>query len=607
MENAVTNIRRAVRHLITRFLGVIVVLAAAGSWQAHRLVRAEAWIDHTDEVIGTARLVQQRLTDQEAGARAYSLTGDPAFRVAYARAGPALALDALARLVKGNGPQLARVEALREGYRAWRGSVEAALAGPVEPGALGGPLARQGDLAGLRALLEGFIGDEEALRRARVAAAKQELLVTEVGGGLALVVACAALAWVSRSEIQRVVVVYEEALRHRAAGEASVAAAAARERAAREEAEAALRLREEFLWTLSHELRTPLTAVLGWVTLLRSGPATEERLARGLLVIERNARAETRIVDDLIDQSDLAKGQIQLALEPATLDDAVVAALEACRGAAGNKGVDLVVVRGDEPAGVLGDPPRLQQVAWNLIANGIKFTPRGGHVEVHTGRAGDQAVLRVRDDGQGIGAGFLPHVFAPFRQADGSMTRAHGGLGLGLSIVKHLVELHGGTVAVESPGAGQGATFTVSLPAGDAVPRPPEPARPAEAPLRGVRVLVVEDDPEALAVVESLLRACGAEVRASALGQEALAILASRERVDLLVADLRLPDLDGCELLQRARAAGRSMPALALTACVDPGDVERARCAGFARHVGKPYSPEHLVAQLAEIAAAAAA
>jgi signal transduction histidine kinase/ActR/RegA family two-component response regulator len=600
------DMRRLVRHVVARSLALVGVLAGAAFVQIDRLNGAAAWVDHTDRVIAEANLAQRLMIDKETGVRAFLLTREPAFLHVYEDARPLDSLDRVRAMVDQPG-QAHRVAAVRQRYVAWLRTAEEALMRP-EVGARREQLAaRMREMDEIRALVAGFVAEEEALRAQRVEDMRRETRYAEIGTVLLLVLVAAGMAAASRRELAAVISAYDEALRHSAESGAEVAAAASRERTAREQAEKALKLKEEFLWTLSHELRTPLTAVLGWATVLRSRKIRGEALDRALATIERGARAEARIVDDLLDASRIAAGKVQLELAPLDLAEAVQAATDLCREHAEAKGVSLALRVEPGPAPVIGDAGRLQQVAWNLVANAVKFTPRGGHVTVRVASAGGRAVLTVEDDGDGIDPSFIPHLFERFRQADASMKRAHGGLGLGLSISRHFVELHGGTIRGESEGRGRGSRFTVSVPLAPPGERtaPAKATPPAQAAraLEALRVLVVEDDPDSLALIAEVLHRHGAEVSQAALGDEALRLL-GRERFDLIVSDIGLPDIDGHELLRRARATPAEkghVPALALTAYAEVDDVARAHRAGFERHLAKPFSPDRLVAAVADL------
>ena len=379
------------------------------------------------------------------------------------------------------------------------------------------------------------------------------------------------------------------------------------ERAAREEAERASRLKDEFVATLSHELRTPLTAVLGWAQVLRRAPQGGDNLARGLEVIERNARLLAQLVSDLLDVSRIVTGKIHLDLALLDLDAVVASAAETVRPAAEAKGVTLDVRVTPIGASVLGDAARIEQIVWNLLSNAIKFTPRGGRVEIAVRPEGDHAVIVIGDSGQGIAPEFLPHLFERFRQEDSTSTRRYGGLGLGLSIVKHIADLHGGRVYAESEGPGRGATFTVELPLPSAglseAPRSEPRARLDGQKLDGVRVLVVEDEPDTRNLVRRVLEASQAEVVSAGSAAEALDVL-ERARPDVVVSDIGMPGMDGYALLAaiRKRPRGNALPALALTAFARTEDRRRALAEGFTEHLPKPVDPAELVAAVARLA-----
>ncbi len=385
------------------------------------------------------------------------------------------------------------------------------------------------------------------------------------------------------------------------------------EQRARAQAEAASRSKDEFLAMLSHELRTPLTAVLGWAVMLRGRQVDDAMRERALAAIERNARAQSQLIEDLLDISRIVSGKLHLDIRPLNLAAVVEAALEAVQPATQAKGVE---VQSDlAPVAVVGDPQRLQQVVWNLLSNAVKFTPAGGRVTVRLRAGPEQATLVVSDTGQGIPGELLPHIFDRFRQADSSTTRRHGGLGLGLALVKHLVELHGGTVRAESAGPGCGATFTVSLPITSALgpggePEPVRSAAPTGVSLDGLRVLVVDDHLETLELYASWLRRRGAEVRTAPGAGEALAVF-STWRPDVLVSDIAMPGGDGYALIRKIRclppAEGGRIPAVALTAHGGPDDRRQALAAGFQAHVAKPVEPADLELIVAGLAGRTAA
>jgi PAS domain S-box-containing protein len=368
-----------------------------------------------------------------------------------------------------------------------------------------------------------------------------------------------------------------------------------REQAARAEAESANRIKDEFLMTLSHELRTPLNAILGWVQILRSGWSGDATEA--LDTIDRNARAQVQLVEDLLDVSRIVSGKLRLDSQPIDLQQVAMQAIEVVRPAAAAKHLELLhVFDGSRPV-VKGDPDRVQQVVWNLLSNAVKFTPRGGRVEVRISAATNHAVVTVHDSGAGIPPEFLPHLFERFRQQDSSTTRQHGGLGLGLAIVRHLVELHGGTVAAESSGEGRGSTFTVTLPLHDVgigatVQKAPKIGTHMVR-LTGTRVLVVDDRMDERQLFEFVLEHAGAEVRTAATASEACQIF-DDWRPDVLLSDIAMPDEDGYALLKRLRSQQSDLPAIAVTAHARQEDRERALSAGFNLYVAKPVDPVRL-------------
>ncbi len=389
-----------------------------------------------------------------------------------------------------------------------------------------------------------------------------------------------------------------------------------RERFARAEAESVNRLKDEFLATLSHELRTPLNAILGWSHLLTSGKTNPATSQRALNVIRNNAMAQSQLIEDILDVSRIISGKLRLRVRAVDVAEVLGAALDSVSPAAEAKAI--LIERDLEPLEpIAGDPDRLQQVFWNLLSNAVKFTPRDGRVVIRLRRESGDAVVSVEDTGIGISADFLPYVFDRFRQADGTATRRHGGLGLGMAIVRYLVELHGGTVRVESEGENRGATFTAALPI--RVPEliaesadvddhePDEPERDARHPqLEGLRILVVDDDRDSRTFLVTLLEEHGAEVRSAGSSAQALDLF-SHDPVDVLVSDIAMPGEDGYDLIHRVRElpadAGGLTPAVALTAYVRIEDQHAAIAAGYQRHIKKPVVVSELIAVVAELAA----
>jgi len=363
--------------------------------------------------------------------------------------------------------------------------------------------------------------------------------------------------------------------------------------------------KDEFLATASHELRTPLTAILGWARMLRSGQLGASDYARGLASIERNASAQVQLIEDILDGSRIITGNLQLEIRPLDLTALVHAAVDAVRLEADAKGITLQLELDPAAARVVGDPDRLQQVIWNLASNAVKFTPKGGRIDVRLARVGTSIELSVSDSGQGISAEFLPHVFERFRQAEGSTTRRHGGLGLGLALVHHLVEAHGGGVRAESAGAQRGARFIVTLPVQAVYAESPEGPRAIPTPgptaraglLNGVSVLVVDDEADARELVATVLLTAGADVVVAKSALDALDIV-QRGGAMVMISDIGMPVIDGYELMRRIRAlpgARNRLPAAALTAYSREQDRRLAMEAGFQAHVSKPIEPAELV------------
>jgi PAS domain S-box-containing protein len=383
-------------------------------------------------------------------------------------------------------------------------------------------------------------------------------------------------------------------------------AARRQETAARQAAEAANRAKDEFLATLSHELRTPLNAILGWSRMLRRGVLEDSRRAHALDVIERNAEMQARLIEDLLDVSRIMVGQLRLQYEAVDLQRVIEVAIDSIRPAVDNKSLRVSSsVRLESP--VHGDPARLQQVIWNLLTNAVKFTPPGGVISVEAVEEDGAVRLAVKDSGEGIPQAFTTRIFDPFTQADGTFARPHGGLGLGLTIVRRLVEAHGGRVEAESGGTDQGATFTVTLP----LRRQPlltalSAISPAARTVRGCRVLVVEDDPDSSELTKTLLEAAGAAVTTCTGAREALEVV-GRGSVDVLVADIGLPRDDGLWLIQQVRTlprpAQRTVPAVALTAFASGRDRQRALEAGYDEHVPKPLDLDLLLGAIGRLRA----
>jgi PAS domain S-box-containing protein len=398
-------------------------------------------------------------------------------------------------------------------------------------------------------------------------------------------------------------------------GEEERAALLVRERDARRHAEEADRLKDEFLATLSHELRTPLTSILGWASMIRNGEVEGANAARAIETIERNARSQARLIDDLLDVSRIITGNLRLELRPLNITPIVEAAIDALRPTADAKGIQFRTEFTSALCLVRGDANRLRQVIWNLLSNGIKFTQRGGSVTI--GLSCESSVrLTVKDSGEGIPSEFLPYVFDRFRQAEGSISRKQGGLGLGLAVVRHLVELHGGSVSAASEGYGLGAMFTVDLPIAQ---ERRDPARAEErrreverrrslsgekVRLDGVHVLLVEDDEDSRKLLGTMLKRHGAEVTSAASAADAFRLFNER-KPDVLVSDIGMPEEDGYELVSKIRALpsdqGGLVPAIALTGYATRKDREHSLAVGYHRHMAKPIEQDDLIAAIANL------
>jgi signal transduction histidine kinase/CheY-like chemotaxis protein len=377
------------------------------------------------------------------------------------------------------------------------------------------------------------------------------------------------------------------------------------------------RAKTAFFSNVSHEFRTPLNAMFGWARLLSERRLDEETIARGLKSIGQNAKAQAQLIEDLLDVSRIISGKFRLKVEPVQVAPVIEAAIDSIRPAADAKGVRIQFSSDHDAGPVSGDAGRIQQVVWNLLSNAVKFTPNGGRVEVRLSRAGSHVEIEVSDTGQGIGAEFLPFVFDRFRQADGSTTRTHGGLGLGLAIVRHIAELHGGSVAANSPGIGHGAIFTVRLPlmtiekkpsdAKSAVPSVTNEVAPASAhtqSLEGVKVLIVDDDLEALLLLSTALTHSGAYVKTASSVEEGFTHV-KEWRPDVIVSDIAMPSEDGYSFIKRVRAwssgDGGWIPAVALTAYARAEDRMKAIDSGYQIHVPKPVEPLELITAVASL------
>jgi PAS domain S-box-containing protein len=387
-----------------------------------------------------------------------------------------------------------------------------------------------------------------------------------------------------------------------------------RERQAREQAEWEMRIKDEFLATLSHELRTPLSAILGWANILRTSKNPQE-LTEGLEIIERNARSQTEIIEDLLDMSRIVSGKVRLDVQRVDLLSVIQATIESARPMALAKQINVTSVLDPLGGPISGDPARLQQIVWNLLTNALKFTPKGGQVQIVLERVNSHLEISVRDSGQGIKPDFLPHVFDRFRQADASTTREQRGVGLGLAIVKHLVELHGGSVRAKSPGLNKGSTFTIVLPVVTAhFDDDPDRRHPRVATgevvhekldLAGVRVLAIDDEADARHLIKRILGGCGAHIETVDSGAAALRYL-RKSKLDVVIVDIGMPGEDGYSVIRSIRQLpieeGGKVPAIALTAFARSEDRRRAFLSGFQMHIAKPVESSELIAMVASLA-----
>jgi len=587
------------------------------------LANSSARVQRSYDVLQTLHDLNTALSDTETNQRGFLLTQDPSYLDQYdnAIAQIRLSLGELRRLSQNEQSTQDAVGHLAQLAGAKLDEMQHAIH-VIQKGEQDGALSQFARGPG-RQIMEDFRRDTLELeadqrqlldlhrrREYRARIASEGVLVSTVL--LSLLFVGAATLVSRRFDERRRLLEREIAERKRA--EERREALLASERAARSEAERATRLKDEFVATMSHELRTPLNAIVGWASILRHDHSPKV-VAQGVEVIDRNAKLQARMVEDLLDMSRILSGKLAMELQRTDLAGVIEAAVAAVRPAADNKHVRIHTAI--EPAReVNGDPGRLQQVLWNLLTNAIKFTPPDGLVtvfarEIERGGA-RQVEISVTDSGQGIDPKFLPHVFDRFRQADASTTRRHGGLGLGLSIVKSLVEMHQGTVDAHSPGEGQGATFIVCLPLAHSHPHPEAPSGPKTpeqtqdpSSLTGLRVLVVDDEPDARTLARRVLEERGAEVVTVGSAAEALEAVDGGSAVNVVVSDIGMPERDGYDFIRQMRAmpgsAGR-VPAIALTALARDEDRKRTLQAGYQMHISKPVDPAELVTVIATLA-----
>ena len=602
--------------------GAALALLLGISWFADRnlsnLRQANASVEHTHQVEATLNALVLHITEAETGQRGYLLTGDSRYLNHYQLAVQALHPESqdLRRLTADNAVQQRHLDDLEPLLSAKLDELQTTIHLRQQQGfdaARKIVLSDRGKLLldQIKQSTSEMADQEQRLLRERTATAQQlerNTGLTLILGSLVAVGGMVLAMWTLHRDIGKRLQAeaalnalnedLEERVDHRTA-----------------QLEAASRAKDEFLSILSHELRTPLNAMLGWARLLRSGTLPAPGVTQALEVIERNAKTQAQLIDDLLDISRVIQGKLRLNVRPIQPAEVIEAALDTVRPAAEARSIRLQVTLDSAAGPIAGDSERLQQVVWNLVSNAIKFTPKGGRVQVRLERINSHIEMTVSDSGQGIASDFLPYVFERFRQSDSTSTRTYGGLGLGLAIVRQLVELHGGSVRADSPGEGQGATFTVVLPL-MILHRPlqlPErlhphidsqvPYRPS-AVLTGLTILVVDDEADARVLLTTLLEQCGATVVAVATVSEALQALAQYQPA-ALVSDIGMPDTDGYALIQQVRALppeqGGTVPAVALTAYARVEDRIRALAAGFQSHLPKPIEPAELLAILATL------
>jgi len=605
--------------LVTLGFGALAVIWALNFWverQAFvRLERAQKAVSRLEDTRAELLRLANTYTDTETGQRGYLLTGEEKYLSPYLEARARLQ-SLVTNLVStlGSDPDLqallqsgqAKLDELQRTIDlAQAGRPDAALA--VVRTDLGKRLMdaiRQAE-GRLQTMLRANAAHILQEARHHKRRAEQMAWLTQGLMGGALLACYLVIRWIWR-EREKMLATEREA-KH------TTERALAAERAAHSEAARASRLKDEFLGIVSHELRTPLSAILNWTTLLRSRINEDREFQEGLRTIERNARAQARLVEDLLDISRISSGKVRLRIETVNLQHVTESVIASLRPSVQAKGIRLETVWGAGSSDVSGDADRLQQVVWNLVSNAVKFTPSGGTVRVSLARLESWVELSVQDTGQGIKEEFLPRIFEHFSQQDGSTTRHNPGLGLGLAITRHLVELHGGSIRAESPGQNQGATFRVRFPAvtapalerqseGDGVAKRPATDR---TNLSGTRVLAIDDQPDACEAYARLLGRIGAEVRTAESVATALEIL-SDWKPDVILCDIGMPGQDGYSFIQALRARpeteGRRIPALALTAFARSDDRRRALDAGFDGYLTKPVDLHALTRRVAELA-----
>jgi signal transduction histidine kinase/CheY-like chemotaxis protein len=603
-------------------LALAVLVAAVFVWQVSMLLSADARVDLYDQNIDRANEIQKLMVDMETGLRAYVITKDKKFLEPFVKAQQPLdqdltQLQQVSRDRPATSKLIAQISTQSKQWRDFATSVKAAVGDDDKAQQLVVTAQGKEMMDAVRVSVNELVNSETNLgsqqkHRARVTA----IIVLATSIGICVFIGFLS-AFLVRKQLLAVAGTYSRALKVAQDSEFEKTQLLANERSLRSAAENANRMKDEFLSTLSHELRTPLNAILGWAQLLRRGMDDPGEVSQGLETIERNARIQTQLIEDLLDMSRIISGKIRIDIQRVTPISFIEGAIRTIAPAAEAKGIRIEKVLDPLAGPVSGDPARLQQVVWNLLSNAVKFTPKGGKVQVVLERVNSHLEITIADTGQGIDPEFLPFVFDRFRQADATSTRKFGGLGLGLAIVKQLVELHGGTVRAKSGGKDRGATFVVHLPLtavhspADDFPRQhpktPSTAAPPSRPIRldGIKILVVDDQPDAQDLIRRVLENCGAQVITCSSGAEALATL-QRDKPAVLLSDIGMPEMDGYELLKKIRALGDEqggqLPAVALTAFARSEDRTRALLSGFAAHITKPVEPTELAVTIASVA-----
>ncbi len=603
-------------------LALAFLVGAIFVWQVIMLLSAESRVDQYDQIIDHANEILLLLVDMETGIRAYVITSDQQFLKPYENAQKPLD-DDLKQLdveLKDTPVAATLLGEVIERSKKWRDYAQSVkgMVGNGDEARSTITSARGKELMdSVHESVHALLATETKFRQQQSHIARITAIAVLATSILVCMVVGFVSAYLVRKQLLAVASTYSRALRVAQDSELVKTQLLANERVLRSAAEHANRMKDEFLSNLSHELRTPLNAILGWAQLLRRGMDDPQEISQGLETIERNARMQTQLIEDLLDMSRIISGNIRIDIQRVSPISFIEAAVRTIQPGADAKGVRIEQMLDPLAGPVSGDPARLQQIMWNLLSNAVKFTPKGGKVQVVLERVNSHLEITVADTGQGIAPDFLPYVFDRFRQADASSTRKHGGLGLGLAIAKQLVELHGGSIRVKSAGEGKGTSFIVSLPLTIIHPpaereerlhprtASPTPALSRPVRLDGISVLVVDDQTDAQDLIRRVLEECGAKVLTSSSAAEALELL-ERERPGVLLSDIGMPDMDGYEFLKKVRALGADrggqIPAVALTAFARSEDRTKALLSGFTVHVTKPVEPTELAATIAAAA-----